>query len=118
MLTAGAVLEFVDKELEGCTVGDVLADPKRFDRRVLADPIEGVAYGRTTAIVMLRRSDRSSMDQVIRPWRDVLHAGARRRRRGEAQGFLRLHADAQLHLCAIARAVARQPASMPVSRRS
>ena len=51
------VLAFADKELEGCTVADVLADPERFDHRVLADPIEGVSYGRTTAMVMLRRSD-------------------------------------------------------------
>jgi hypothetical protein len=57
VLQAGEVLEFVDKALAGCTVGDVLADPKRFDRKVLADPIEGTAYGRTTAVVMLRRSD-------------------------------------------------------------
>ncbi len=57
MLLPEAVLEFADKELEGCTVADVLADPERFDGRVLADPIEGVSYGRTTAMVLLRRSD-------------------------------------------------------------
>jgi hypothetical protein len=56
-LQPGDVLEFVDKELQGCTVADVLADPERFDRRVLADPIEGISYGRTTAKVFLRRSD-------------------------------------------------------------
>jgi hypothetical protein len=48
-------LVFVDKELEGCTVGDILDDPERFRNRVLADPIEGIADGRTTAMVMLRR---------------------------------------------------------------
>jgi hypothetical protein len=57
VLQPDAVLPFVDKELEGCTVADVLADSERFDHRVLADPIEGVSYGRTTAMVMLRRSD-------------------------------------------------------------
>ena len=57
VLAVDAVLPFADKELEGCTVGDVLADPERFNGRVLADPIEGVSYGRTTAMVMLRRSD-------------------------------------------------------------
>jgi putative DNA primase/helicase len=57
VLAVDAVLPFADKELEGCTVGDVLADPERFEHRVLADPIEGVSYGRTTAMVMLRRSD-------------------------------------------------------------
>jgi hypothetical protein len=50
-------LAFADKELKGATVGDVLADPKRFGGRSLADPIEGVWYGHTTAMVMLRRSD-------------------------------------------------------------
>jgi len=57
VLLPETVLQFADKDLEGCTVADVLADPKRFDHRVLADPIEGVSYGRTTAIVLLRRSD-------------------------------------------------------------
>ena len=47
------VLEFFDKELKGCTVGDVLKDPERFKDRALADPIEGVSYGRQTAKVML-----------------------------------------------------------------
>ena len=57
VLQPDAVLPFADKELEGCTVADVLADPERFDHRVLADPIEGDTYGRTTAMVLLRRSD-------------------------------------------------------------
>ena len=69
VLLPDLVLPFADKELEGCTVGDVLADPERFDGRVLADPIEGVSYGRTTAIVMLRRSDRH-------PWiKSFAHGG-------------------------------------------
>ncbi len=49
-------LTFTDPELAGVTVGDVLADPARFDGCVLADPIEGVEYGRTTAKIM-RRAD-------------------------------------------------------------
>jgi hypothetical protein len=48
-------LPFSDRELAGVTVADVLADPARFDGCVLADPIEGVEYGRTTAIIMRRR---------------------------------------------------------------
>ena len=48
------VLEFFDKELKGKTVGDVLADPELFHNRKLADPIEGVSYGRQTAKVLLR----------------------------------------------------------------
>jgi hypothetical protein len=50
-------LLFVDKELKGTTVRDVLKDPERFEGRVLADPVEGVAYGRTTAKVLRRRDD-------------------------------------------------------------
>jgi hypothetical protein len=47
-------LPFSDPELAGITVADVLADPARFDGCVLADPIEGVEYGRTTAKIMRR----------------------------------------------------------------
>jgi hypothetical protein len=54
LLLPDVELVFVDKELEGCTVGDILDDPERFRNRVLADPIEGIADGRTTAMVMLR----------------------------------------------------------------
>jgi hypothetical protein len=49
-------LTFTDPDLAGKTVADVLADPARFDECVLADPIEGIEYGRTTAMVM-RHSD-------------------------------------------------------------
>jgi uncharacterized protein DUF5906 len=62
-------LFFVDKELKGTTVGDVLDDPGRFDGFVLADPIEGISYGRTTAMVMRRRDDG-------RPWiKSFAHGG-------------------------------------------
>jgi hypothetical protein len=50
------VLEWDDPDLSGMTVGHVLADPERFAGQTLADPIEGVAYGRDKAMV-LRRSD-------------------------------------------------------------
>src|SRR5262249_12980199 len=50
------VLPFDDPELNGCTVGDVLADPERFEGETLADPLEGVAYGRCVAKIM-RRAD-------------------------------------------------------------
>ena len=49
-------LPFDDPELAGCTVGDVLADPERFEGETLADPLEGVAYGRCVAKIM-RRAD-------------------------------------------------------------
>jgi Family of unknown function (DUF5906) len=50
-------LFFVDKKLKGTTVGNVLNDPERFEKKALADPIEGISYGRTTAMVMRRRGD-------------------------------------------------------------
>src|SRR5262249_49014076 len=50
------VLPFDDPELAGCTVGDVLADPEGFEDETLADPLEGVSYGRCVAKIM-RRAD-------------------------------------------------------------
>jgi hypothetical protein len=52
------VLPFDDEEFQGCTVGDVLRDPARFEGATLADPLEGVAYGRCKAKIM-RRADGS-----------------------------------------------------------
>ena len=49
-------LPFDNPELADKTVGDVLADPERFEGETLADPLEGVAYGRCVAKVM-RRAD-------------------------------------------------------------
>ena len=49
-------LPFDDPELAGCTVGDVLADPERFEGETLADPLEGEEYGPCKARIM-RRSD-------------------------------------------------------------
>ena len=49
-------LPFDDPDLAGCTVGDVLADPERFEGETLADPLEGVEYGRCKAKIM-RRAD-------------------------------------------------------------
>jgi hypothetical protein len=49
-------LPFDDPELNGRTVGDVLADPELYEGETLADPLEGVAYGTCKAKVM-RRED-------------------------------------------------------------
>jgi hypothetical protein len=51
-------LEFDDADLEGGTVADVLRDPDRFVGATLADPFEGIGYGRGKAKVM-RRPDGS-----------------------------------------------------------
>jgi hypothetical protein len=50
------VLPFDDVELDGSTVADVMADPSRFEGATLADPLEGVDYGRCKARIM-RRAD-------------------------------------------------------------
>jgi hypothetical protein len=49
-------LPFDAPELEGKTVADVLADPERFEGETLADPLEGIEYGRGKAKIM-RRAD-------------------------------------------------------------
>ena len=51
-------LPFDDPEMAGCTVREVLANPARFVGATLADPVEGVPYGRCCAKVM-RRGDGS-----------------------------------------------------------
>jgi hypothetical protein len=47
-------LPFDDPDLAGTTVGDVLVNPTRFEGETLADPLEGVAYGKCKAKIMLR----------------------------------------------------------------
>jgi hypothetical protein len=56
VLRPDIVLPFDDPELAGCTVGDVLANPEFYEGETLADPLEGVAYGRCVAKIM-RRAD-------------------------------------------------------------
>ena len=45
-------LAFDDPQFSGATVGDVLADPDRFEGATLADPLEGIAYGTCKAKIM------------------------------------------------------------------
>jgi hypothetical protein len=49
-------LEFDDTEIGTVTVGDILHHPDCFVGETLADPLEGIAYGRCKAMVM-RRDD-------------------------------------------------------------
>ena len=56
ILLPDLALPFDDKELDGTTVADVLADPARFEGATMADPLEGVEYGVCKAKIM-RRSD-------------------------------------------------------------
>jgi hypothetical protein len=55
VLLSSIELPFDDPALTGKTVGDVLSDPKRYEKETLADPIEGVAYGRNCAVVLIGR---------------------------------------------------------------
>jgi hypothetical protein len=55
-LLPDVVLPFDDEDFAGCTVGDVLSDPARFEGATLADPIEGIEYGACVARIM-RRTD-------------------------------------------------------------
>jgi hypothetical protein len=56
VLLPDLVLPFDDADLTGSTVADVLADPDRFEGATLADPLEGIEYGRCKARIM-RRAD-------------------------------------------------------------
>ena len=72
-------LPFDDPDLAGCTVGDVLADPERFEGETLADPLEGEEYGPCKARIM-RRCRRHAVDPLVRPRPHRLRTQVRRRR--------------------------------------
>jgi hypothetical protein len=57
-LTGAFPLPFDKRELAGTTVETVLADPERYINKTMADPHEGVPYGRGKAI-LYRRADGS-----------------------------------------------------------
>ncbi len=54
ILLPSVTLTFDAAEMQSVTVGDVLANPARFVGATLADPVEGVEYGRCKAKVMQR----------------------------------------------------------------
>ena len=66
ILLPDVALPFDDVKLTGITVAAVLADPARFDGETLADPLEGVEYGRCKAKIM-RRADEYPVDQLVCP---------------------------------------------------
>jgi hypothetical protein len=51
VLRPSVIVEFDDPELGAVSVAAILADPDRYDGERLADPIEGVGYGRNCGIV-------------------------------------------------------------------
>jgi hypothetical protein len=54
ILLPGVVLPFDDEDLRDKTVADVLANPDSFLGETLADPLEGVGYGRNVARIQRR----------------------------------------------------------------
>jgi hypothetical protein len=52
ILLPAIILPFDDNDLAGKTVADVLADPAVFEGETLADPLEGIEYGRCKAWIM------------------------------------------------------------------
>jgi len=60
VLRPSAMLAFNDKKIGTKCVGDVLTDPERYLGKTLADPIEGIEYGRQTAKI-LRRHGRGEL---------------------------------------------------------
>jgi hypothetical protein len=55
ILLPDAPLPWDLKKFEGCTARDILANPAKFIGQTMADPLEGVAYGRCKAKVYQRR---------------------------------------------------------------
>jgi hypothetical protein len=72
VLLPDLALPFDEKEFAGCTVRDVLADPDRFVGATLADPNEGIEYGRGKAKI-LRRSDGALVIHSFAHGRTVYH---------------------------------------------
>jgi hypothetical protein len=72
VLLPDVILPFDDEEMTGVTVADVLADPARFEGATLADPLEGIAYGRCKARVM-RRADGAPWIHSFAHGRTVYH---------------------------------------------
>jgi hypothetical protein len=56
VLLPNVVLPWDDDDFAGCTVADILASPDRFVGATMADPLEGIEYGRAKAMAM-RRAD-------------------------------------------------------------
>jgi hypothetical protein len=52
VLLPGVELAFDEDEFAGATVGEVLEDPGKFEGATLADPVEGIEYGRCKARIM------------------------------------------------------------------
>ena len=93
ILLPNAPLEFDNPELNDFTVADILDDPAGFEGVTLADPIEGIEYGRCKARVM-RRGDGSPWIHSFAHGRTTYElrydASAVRARLGEARDPVQL----------------------------
>ena len=85
ILRPDVVLPCDDEELAGCTVADVLADPAKFEGETLADPLEGVDYGRCVAKIMLR-DDGTPWIHSFAHGRTIYASEVRRRRGAQGDG--------------------------------
>jgi hypothetical protein len=77
-LSGGFVLEFDDEELGSVTVGDVTADPNRFDGETLADPLDGTDHGRGKARLFVNENGTVVVNSFARGGRTfkLLHSAA------------------------------------------
>jgi hypothetical protein len=78
-------LEFDDPDIGTATVGEVLDDPDRFVGETLADPLEGIDYGRCKAMVMRRQDGELLIHSFAHGWTfyDLLLDAARLQREVE-----------------------------------
>jgi hypothetical protein len=95
VLLPEVVLPFDDEELAGCTVGDVLADPMRFEGATLADPVEGRRV-RSRLREDHGRGRRNAVDPLVCARPRHLSAALRRRRHPQAAGAGRRRRCARL----------------------
>ena len=73
-----------------CTVRDVLADPENYVNQTLADPLEGVAYGRGKAKVFRRHDGQLMINSFA-------HGGIRYRLAGQGVGLDDFYAHMEKH---------------------
>jgi Protein of unknown function (DUF3631) len=95
VLLPGAILEFDDPDLGAVSVDAILADPDRYDGETLADPVEGIAYGRNCAIVQVR----DGFPGIF----SFAHGGARYELRHDSGAQLGLHGETDVEIARLAK---------------
>jgi hypothetical protein len=106
-LEADFELCFDDPDLGNCTVAEVLADADTFVGETLADPLEGVAYGRGKAKVLMQRDGKLMINSFARGGASFMRwQRAIRRHRTQKQTHTRNGLDWTKRFAGIARAFA------------